>query len=82
MPAAEAVVLADLDARLAAGTAREDSETELFSPAVALAASRGVRYKPAADIAQDPLEQILMRLHQIGAKDGEAVARSEVALVA
>ncbi|AXT36293.1 hypothetical protein D1820_15635 [Phaeobacter sp. LSS9] len=76
MPAAEAIVLADLDARLAVGAARKDHDTELFSAAVAMAATRGAQYKPAVDVAQEPLEQILSRLDQIGSKDGPEVAKA------
>ena len=74
LPAAEAMVLADLDARLAAGTAQE--APDLFASAVALAATPGVSYRQAKEVAREPLQEILDRLDKIGPRDGPEVARA------
>ena len=62
-PAAEAAIIAELDAKLAidAGSSSGDA----FGAAVALAASRGLTYRPAENLAAGPLADILERLETL-----------------
>lgn len=63
LPAAEAAILAELDAQLAMGAPRESDD--VFKAAVALAASRGVSYRPASELSSGPLNEILERLDML-----------------
>ncbi|WP_340108458.1 DUF6538 domain-containing protein [Pikeienuella sp. HZG-20] len=74
LPAAEAAVLAELDARLA--LARGGPSGDVFSAAVALAATRGFTYRSAEDLASGPLDEILARLDALKPGDGREPARA------
>lgn len=67
LPAAEAAILAELDARLSMGQPQQPSD--VFSAAVALAGTRGFAYHTAKDLANGPLEEILERLDAIKSAD-------------
>jgi len=74
LPAAEAAVLAELDARLTMGKSTQSSD--VFSAAVALAATRGFAYRKAEDLAIAPLEEILTRLDALKPADTPNMARA------
>lgn len=77
LPAAEAVVLAELDARLTmGGSGRQSQQGDVFSAAVALAATRGITYRMAEDLASGPLDEILARLDTLKPADTPEVARA------
>jgi integrase len=74
LPAAEAAVIATLDARLA--VAQGGPQRDVFAAAVALAATRGISYRPAQELAAGPLEEILSRLDAMKPGDGPEVAKA------
>jgi hypothetical protein len=74
LPAVEAAVLAELDARLTMGQSQQPSD--VFSAAVALAATRGITYRQADDLASGPLEEILARLDTLKPADTPQIARA------
>lgn len=74
LPAAEAAVLAELDARLTMGQSQRPGD--VFSAAVSLAATRGVAYRQADDLASGPLEEILARLDMLKPSDTPQMARA------
>lgn len=74
LPAVEAAVLAELDARLTMGQSQQPGD--VFSAAVALAATRGVSYRMADDLTSGPLEEILARLDTLKPTDTKQMARA------
>lgn len=74
LPAAEAAVLAELDARLTMGQSHQPSD--VFSAAVALAATRGIAYRRADDLASGPLDEILARLDALKPVDTPEMMRA------
>ncbi|WP_338065297.1 DUF6538 domain-containing protein, partial [Donghicola eburneus] len=72
LPAAEAAILAELDAQLAMGSPTEPND--VFKAAVALAASRGVSYRTAVELSNGPLNEILERLDMLQKSDSPQVA--------
>ncbi|WP_367176892.1 DUF6538 domain-containing protein [Donghicola sp.] len=72
LPAAEAAILAELDAQLAMGAPTEPDD--IFKAAVALAASRGVSYRSAVELSNGPLDEILERLDMLQKSDSPQVA--------
>jgi integrase len=79
LPAVEAVVLAELDARLT--VARGGTPGDVFSAAVALAATRGITYRPVQDLASGPLDEILARLDALRPSDAPEVAQAVLGAV-
>lgn len=74
LPAAEAAIMAELDTLLAAqqgGGARD-----VFASAVALAATRGMTYRTASEIAEGPLDEILARLDALHSNDSRHTVRA------
>ncbi len=74
LPAAEAAVLAELDARLTMGQSTQPGD--VFSAAVALAATRGISYRKADDLASGSLDEILTRLDALKPADTPQMARA------
>ena len=74
VPAVKATVLADLDALLAVKNGGD--KTAAYDAAMALAAKRGLLYRPAAEIAQGPLDLILARLDALKPSEGPEAARA------
>ena len=74
LPAAEAAIIAELDARMTVESSVGDKNT--FSAAVAFAATRGVSYKRVDELAQGPIENILTRFEALQPGDGPKVANA------
>ena len=74
LPAAEAGIIAELDARMTVESSVGYKNT--FSAAVAFAATRGVSYKHVDELAQGPIEDILTRFEALQPGDGPKVANA------
>lgn len=74
LPTAVAAILAELDAKLAISGGVGNGD--IYSAAVALASSRGLMYRPVADLANGPLEDILSRLDAMKPGDDVSVSKA------
>ena len=70
----EAIVIAELDARLA--MTEPGNSSEAYAAGIALAASRGITYLPVQELAQSPMEDILERIEALKRNDGPQVSRA------
>ena len=75
LPAVEASILEDLDARISVKAGSSD-KVRAFRDATKVANGRGFAYRPAADIADGDLDEALERFEAIGPNDGSEVARA------
>ncbi|WP_282128823.1 DUF6538 domain-containing protein [Roseobacter litoralis] len=75
LPAAEAAILAELDAKLVLGVApAQDDQASTFSAAVALAGMRGFHYRSASDLSQSSIDEIVERVGALRTTDTPEVA--------
>lgn len=76
LPAAEAAILADLDARLAVNACATTPTTskQAYAAAVALAATRGMTYRTAADLSQASIDELVERIGALRPSDTKEVA--------
>lgn len=74
VPAAEAAVLAELDAKLAIDAGKQSGDA--YDAAVALAAVRGFTYRPVNEIAAGTYKDILDRLDAMGTSTNVIEARA------
>lgn len=74
LPVVEAMIIAEFDARLTMNSNSGDRDT--FAAGVALAASRGMSYRPVDELAEGPIEEILERLEALKVNDGSQVAQA------
>ena len=70
----EAIVIAELDARLAMTEPRNSGEA--YAAGIALAASRGITYLPVQELAQGPMEVILEHIEALKRNDGPQMSRA------
>ena len=70
----EAIVIAELDARLA--MTEPGNSGEAYAAGIALAASRSITYLPVQELAQSPIEDILERIEALKRNDGPQVSRA------
>lgn len=74
LPAAQAAIISELDAKLAIDAG--ELSGDVYAAAVALAASRGLMYRPIGELANGPLGDIIARLDALKRGDGSAVVKS------
>ena len=72
--AVEAIIIAELDARLTMAEPKDSCES--YAAGVALAASRGIIYRPTHELARDSVEEILERLEALKPDDGPRVSQA------
>ena len=70
LPAAKAAVVAALDRKLVIGI--NDHSREASEAAISMAASRGIVYRSAAELAEGPLELLLRHVEALGPRAGAA----------
>ena len=70
----EAIVIAELDARLA--MTEPGNSGEAYAAGIALTASRGITYLPVQELAQSPMEEILERIEALKRNDGPQMPRA------
>ena len=70
----EAIVIAELDARLA--MTEPGNSGEAYAAGIAFAASRGITYLPVQELAQSPMEDILEHIEALKRNDGPQMSRA------